>query len=221
MLRIVVLLLALANGAYLAWSQGLLRAWGLAPATPTEPQRLAQQIRPDALRIARSADERRTEPSVALAPGAVQCLQAGLYDEKQSAALRAVIGSALPAGSWSLDSAVLPARWIVYMGKYANEQAAAAKQAELQRRNVSFEPLGNAALAPGLSLGGYDTQAEAVRQLNALAQRGIRTARVVQEQPEARGQMLRLAAVDDPLRARLGLAPVQAALAGKALQPCP
>ena len=219
MLRIVVLLLALANGAYLAWSQGLLRAWGLAPATPTEPQRLAQQIRPDALRIVRSADER--QPSVALAPGAAQCLQAGLYDEKQSAALREVIGSALPAGSWSLDSAVLPARWIVYMGKYADAQAAAAKQAKLQRRNVSFEPLGNAALAPGLSLGGYDTQAEAERQLNALAQRGIRTARVVQEQPEARGQMLRLAAVDDHLRTRLGLAPVQAALAGKALQPCP
>ena len=218
MLRVLVLLLVLANGAYLAWSQGLLRAWGLAPATPGEPQRLAQQIRPDALRIVRSADDR---PSAALVPGAVQCLQAGLYDEEQSAALREAIGAALPAGSWRLDSVVLPARWIVYMGKYADAPAAAAKQAELQRRNVSLEPLGNAALAPGLSLGGHDSQAAAVRQLNALAQRGIRTARVVQEQPEARGQMLRLAAVDDHLRTRLGLAPVQAALAGKALQPCP
>ena len=45
------LLLLLANAGYFLWSQGLLRDWGLAPAAQTEPQRLAQQIRPELMRI--------------------------------------------------------------------------------------------------------------------------------------------------------------------------
>jgi len=39
MLRLLVLLLVLANAGYFAWSQGLLAAWGFAPAATGEPQR--------------------------------------------------------------------------------------------------------------------------------------------------------------------------------------
>ena len=41
MLRLLVLLLVLANGAFYAWSQGLLAAWDFGPATQSEPQRIA------------------------------------------------------------------------------------------------------------------------------------------------------------------------------------
>jgi hypothetical protein len=51
MLRLIVLLLLFANAAYFAWSQGVLAAWGLAPAQQSEPKRLAQQINPQAVRI--------------------------------------------------------------------------------------------------------------------------------------------------------------------------
>jgi len=61
MLRLVVLLLVLANAGYFAWSQGLLGAWGLAPAPTGEPQRLQQQIRPDAVRILREGQARRAD----------------------------------------------------------------------------------------------------------------------------------------------------------------
>ncbi|KAB7533389.1 SPOR domain-containing protein, partial [Verminephrobacter sp. Larva24] len=43
MLRLAVILLLLANAGYRAWSQGLLRPWGLAPEAQTEPQRMHQQ----------------------------------------------------------------------------------------------------------------------------------------------------------------------------------
>jgi hypothetical protein len=56
MLRLIVLLLLLANAAYFAWSQGALAAWGLAPAQQSEPHRLEQQIKPQAVRIL-SGDE--------------------------------------------------------------------------------------------------------------------------------------------------------------------
>lgn len=51
MLRLLVLLLVLLNAAYYAWSHDLLRAYGLGPLRQVEPQRLKQQIRPEALVI--------------------------------------------------------------------------------------------------------------------------------------------------------------------------
>lgn len=51
MLRTLVLLLLVCNLAYFAWSQGWLRFYGLAPAQQSEPQRLQQQIRPEALQL--------------------------------------------------------------------------------------------------------------------------------------------------------------------------
>ncbi|HEY0886794.1 MAG TPA: hypothetical protein VGE20_16000 [Ramlibacter sp.] len=59
MLRLVVLLLVLANAGYFAWSQGLLAAWGFAPAATGEPQRLREQIKPEALRLLREEEARR------------------------------------------------------------------------------------------------------------------------------------------------------------------
>lgn len=67
MLRLTVLALILANAAYFAWAQGLLRPWGLGPSQPPEPQRLVQQIRPEALRVIRT-DEVAAPPAEA-APG--------------------------------------------------------------------------------------------------------------------------------------------------------
>ncbi|MGH6624937.1 MAG: SPOR domain-containing protein [Burkholderiaceae bacterium] len=217
MLRLLALLLVLANGAYFAWSQGLLRDWGLAPAQQSEPQRLAQQIRPEALRILSPDDASRLDAATPAGAKAPECLQAGLYDDKQGAALRQAL-AALPSGAWSLDNVVEPARWIVYMGRYPDAETVSIKKAELRLRHVSFEALVNPSLEPGLSLGGFDFQEAAQQQLADLAGRGVRTARVMQERAELRGQLLRLPAVDEGLRARLE--ELKAALAGKALRPC-
>jgi hypothetical protein len=113
---------------------------------------------------------------------------------------------------------VEPDRWIVYMGKYSDDEAVAKKQGELRQRGVSFEPLLNRTLAPGLSLGHFNTQAAAESELAKVATRGVRTARVVLERAEVRGQLLRLSAVDAPLKAQLEALKPQ--LAGKVLQAC-
>jgi hypothetical protein len=214
MLRLLVLLLLLVNAAYFAWSQELLASWGFAPAQQSEPQRLQQQIRPEAVRVLSSGDARRVETSQS---NPVECLQAGVFTAAQTDALKQAL-QAWPDGSWSLEPGVEPARWIVYMGKYQGEDHVNKKKAELRWRGVSFEPLGNAALEPGLSLGGFPTEAAATLQLEALAAKGVRTARVVQERPEAKGVSLKLAAVNDTLRPRL--ANIKTALAGKAFHAC-
>ena len=70
----------------------------------------------------------------------------------------------------------------------------------------------------GLSLGTYPNEAAAQQQLEVLAARGVRTARVVQDRPEQRGQRLLLPAVDDTLRPRLD--ELRPALGAKTLRPC-
>ena len=201
MLRLALFVLLLANGAYFAWAEGLLRPWGLGPLEQREPHRLAQQVRTEAVRVLPGDESRRLEVASA-ATRAPECLQSAVIEDKAAEALRRELAD-WPAGSWSLEAAVVPARWIVYMGKYANAEHVARKKSELRQIGVAFENLASADLEPGLSLGGFPTQAEAMQQLERLASRGVRTARVVMERPELRGQRLLLPAVDDALRARL------------------
>jgi hypothetical protein len=219
MLRLLVLLLLLANGAYFAWSRGGLAALGFGPARQDEPQRLAQQIEPQRLRLLKADEIKRQEAASApTAAIATECLRAGLFDERQAQTLRQAL-QALPADSWTLEPGLEPARWIVYMGRYDSPDALVRKRAELRARNVRFEPLTNPALEPGLSLGAHPSEAAATQALAELTARGVRTARVLQEQPEQRGQWLRLPAADAALRVRVE--GFRASLAGKALRPCP
>ena len=51
MLRFTVLILALANAGYYAWAHGLMPLGQSTSSAEAEPQRLAQQLHPDALRI--------------------------------------------------------------------------------------------------------------------------------------------------------------------------
>mgnify|MGYP001370522295 CR=1 FL=1 len=239
MLRFLVLVLLLANAGYYAWSQGLLQAWGLAPAQQAEPQRLQQQIQPEALRIVgakapppvgatASGTEAAESPAsaelasaasvpVAAAPSAGECLQAGVFDEEQADALRRA-AAALPQGSWSLQRTTIAGRWMVYMGRFADGDALAKKRAELREIGVPFDRPNNASLEPGLSLGRFSTEDAAQRGLSNLAAKGVRTARVVQERPDAPGFMLRLPTVDDALRAQVEA--LRPALPGKTLRPC-
>jgi hypothetical protein len=237
MLRAAVLILLLANAGYFAWSQGMLRTWGLAPVRQAEPERVAQQLHPEGLRlqggqpkaVAPAGDEKAREPAQAASapasePGAAttaaapagQCLQVGVFDERQTEALRASV-AAFPEGSWAFDDAMIPGRWMVYMGRFADGDALDKKRAELRSRNVAFDRAGGT-LEPGLSLGRFSTEEAAQRELGNLARQGVRTARVVQERTEAKGYILRLPAVTDALRPRLEA--LKPALGGRSLRSC-
>ena len=218
-----MLLLVLANAGYFAYSHGLLAAYGFAPAVQAEPQRLAQQIRPEALRILDPQEVAQLEltPRPALmasAPGATECLQVGIFNEEQTLVLRDRLVSVLPPGSWAIESALVPARWLVYMGKYPSDAALAKKKSELRGRGVAFEAPNNTALEPGLSLGNFKTQPEAEDELARIAKKGVKTARVIQERAAQRGQRLKLAAVDAALRSQLDA--IRPQLAGKSLETC-
>jgi hypothetical protein len=214
MLRTVILLLLLANGGYYAWTQGMLQPIGLAPIQQSEPHRLGQQIKPEAIRVLAVAEARKLDTASARPP---ECLQAGPIEDSALQPLQQALAS-WPPGSWSMDSVTEPGRWIVYMGKYPSADTVARKKSELRQIGVTFESVSNAELEPGLSLGGYASQAEANQLLERLGSRGVHTAKVVQERPDAKGQQLTLPAVDESLRSRLD--ELRGALAGKPLRPC-
>lgn len=249
MLRALVLLLLLANGAYYAWSQGLLSDWGLAPREQAEPQRLANQIRPELLQVLVPKTDKPAAPAPvsAPAPGPTppepvapeslapatdasapraletaalasegECLQAGIFDAAQAETLRRA-ASALPAGSWQLEPATLPGRWMVYMGRFSDPDQLAKKRAELRELNIAYDRP-NAALEPGLSLGRFATEEAAQRGLANLAAKGVRSARVVQERLDMPGFMLRLPQADAKLRSQVE--ELRGALAGKNLRSC-
>ena len=89
---------------------------------------------------------------------------------------------------------------------------------ELRGLNVASELVNTAPLAPGLSLGGFDTEKEAATALALMSRRGVKTAGIRQERAEVRGQRLKLPVVSAELRNALAALTPQ--LAGKALQAC-
>ncbi|RZJ57276.1 MAG: SPOR domain-containing protein [Acidovorax sp.] len=246
MLRLAVIVLLLANAGYYAWSQGLLKSWGLAPEEQAEPQRMDQQIRPETLQILRvnpgktSPSSTGTSPSSSAAPGSssgtatasndaassssppptatesAECLQAGVFDERQAEALRTA-AAPLPQGSWVIDPTPVPGRWMVYMGRFEDQEALDRKRSELRARKVDHDRAGGT-LELGLSLGRFASKDAAERELANLATKGVRTARVLQERPDTAGFTLRLPAVTDALRPQLEV--LRTAMAGKSLRNC-
>ena len=237
MLRLAVIALLLANAGYYAYTQGWLRSAGLVTPEQAEPQRLQQQIRPETLKVLRAqgaTNNPTPPPAPAAAPAAVtaasapaptaaapadagECLQAGVFDDKQAAALRNA-AAALPAGSWSLEPTPINGRWMIYMGRFDDQDTLDKKRAELRARKVDFDRAGGT-LEPGLSLGRFSTEEAAQRGLTALNAQGVRTARVIQERQAATGFILKLPAVTDAQRQRW-LATLRPAMAGKTLGSC-
>ena len=234
MLRLAVIALLLANAGYYAYTQGWLRSAGLAEAEQAEPQRVQQQIRPETLKVLRTQGSTAsptppTPPAAAVDAGASattaaapaadagECLQAGVFDDKQAAALRTA-AAALPPGSWSLEPTPITGRWMIYMGRFDDQDTLDKKRAELRARKVDFDRAGGT-LELGLSLGRFSTEEAAQRGLTTLNAQGVRTARVVLERQAAPGFTLKLPAVTDAQRQQW-LATLRPAMAGKTLGSC-
>ncbi len=219
MLRLLVVALLLANLAFYAWTQGMLdNLTGVRAQGDREPDRLTRQVKPETIRVlpasavAMAATASDTPPA---------CLEAGPYTPAQIGAAEGVLQTVLPPGSWASLKTESPGVWIVYMGKYPNRELMQKKADELRRLKIGFEELRNSPpeLADGLALGRYDTRAAAEKALAEVAQRGVRTARVMPLTPPAVMHSLRVERADATLQARLAGLRAEALL-GKSFTVC-
>lgn len=98
MLRVLVLVLLLANALFFAWSRGWL---GPPPRHgEREPERLAAQVRPESLRLLPPASA--TAAVNAARAASLSCLEAGPFtDTDLGVAEATLLNARLPAGSWS------------------------------------------------------------------------------------------------------------------------
>jgi hypothetical protein len=218
MLRLLVFILLLANSLYFAWGSGLLLSYGFGPAQQSEPQRMAQQIAPDAIRVLSPKEFKNIEELAKADQAPKECLQAGPFDAAESANLRQALGATLPDEAWSLEEQPVAARWIVYLGKYTNPETLAKKRSEVAALNIKLESLDNQDLEPGLSLGGFSSKVDAEAALTRFSARGLHTARVVQEHAESVAYQLKLPAVGAAIKSKLG--ELRSALADKPLKSC-
>lgn len=225
MLRVVLLLLIVANGLYWAWREGWLAGIGMAPTSQREPHRLEQQIEADVVRVlpAGSAAPRSAAPvpnkpaavdapaSAASAAGnaaagstlSASCMQTPLLNNAAADAAEAALAKALPAKPWQRVSTTPSLPFAVAMTGLAGA-ALQTKQRELERLSISTEPLTtpSGAAAGGWVLGRYGDQAQANAALAGFTKRGVRTARVV-NLADANTVRLRIDPVSDDVAASL------------------
>jgi hypothetical protein len=247
MLRLFALLLLVANGLFFVWSKGYLSTWGFTPTSKSESFRLNEQIEPERIvlqapyntiaavvpqtshvtaktaTVTTSASSTLTlQAESVLTSLPTTCLTSGVLNDKQSSLFKQALQTEMPSLVWRYDASVVPAHWIIYMGKYTNVAQLELKKKQLSKLNVRYEILTQGSLESGLSLGGYATQAAANLALQQLIKQGVRTARVIQELPEKQGQIFVAPAVDDASRAKLQsvYASLLVQLESKALQVC-
>ena len=233
MLRALLVLLLLANGGFYAWTQGWLAPWLPPRSEAREPERLAQQVRPELIRVLSVGAARDAVASAASAAPAASapvsapdaepppvCLEAGPFTDAQAAAAEAVLAQqGVPDGSVMRELVARTYTWGVVMGRFADREAMRAKAEDLRRLNVRAEELTRPpALVPGLRLGNYSDKWGAETALNNLVAKGVRGARVEPLPFGAVQHFLRAAKADAELQTRLKSLPPEGLGAG--FQPC-
>jgi len=225
MLRALVLLFALLNVALFFWIHSE-PPWVAAEREPQRLERQvhpeAIQVLPDLPRrpgqggsagSAGSADDARAPaatdgpantappPAASLARKAsaeITCAESDPLSPAQWTALsQALTRAGVPASALGERRQPAAGRWMVYMGRYADEQQWQHKADELRRLNLKFDRVSAPpGLDPGLSLGTFATAEEASARLDELGRHGVHTARVVEAAPA--GPVLRRLQVRAP-----------------------
>jgi hypothetical protein len=232
MLRALVVVLLAANAVALAWSLGALDGLlGRRPNAEHEPERLQRQVNPELVKLlppaaasapasgASPPSSAASSPLMVAAVDAGMCLEAGPFPAAALAgAEKALEAAGLPAGSWTTAAAAPKGVYLIYMGRYEDDEVLQRKLEELKRRRIEARPVRHAELQPGIEVARFDGKGDAEAALAQLSQRGLRTARVLTLAPPQPQLMLRLAAAE-PSQAE-ALATLKLAPAVEGFRPC-
>lgn len=221
MLRVVVVLLLAANLAFFGWARGWFEpGWPAPRAGEREPQRVAGQVRPDAVIV---LPPKAASAAIAAARAAsAVCLQAGpLSEGEMAAAVAAIAAVQLPDGSWTRETAPPPPLWLVFAGRWPEAAGRKAREAELDKLGLKWEPLdAPPELAPGLVLSRHATRAEAESALAALSAQlpALKSTRVAPLPTPPARSWLRVPKADVEQQAKLLALPPSAL--GGGFKPC-
>jgi hypothetical protein len=185
-MRVILILLLLANAALFALTR-------LDKVAAGEPQRLAEQVQPDKIKLLTAREVAQLNPAKTAALADV-CVEWGpLSDAEQRRALAEI--APLNLGTLLSQRRVESEAFLVALNGFASRAAAERRAGELRARGVAdvavVERGGNALL----SLGVFRTEQAANGRADALAQAGITGTRV---SPRTGGVVQTLIVVRDP-----------------------
>jgi hypothetical protein len=168
-LRLIFLLLLLANVAFFAWSRYFSREAGASP----ESHLLQQQLNRDAIRLL-------TPEQVTALTARSACVEWGGFAADAVAGAEEALGKLLPGVRYGQRTAQEAAAWWVFIPPAASRQAAQQKTAELKRLGVEefFIVQEDSKFRNAVSLGVFRTQEAARNKLEELRGHGVRTAQV-------------------------------------------
>ena len=183
MIRLLLLALVLANLlAFALWS-GLLERSGLLALLPggAEPQRLAQQVAPERLKViapgSRPAPPATADPAAPAGPAAgpvASCVEAGPLEEAVVERLRDWVsapGEGLQAG---LERRPDAPSFMVYLAPAASAAESSSRLERLRRLGVTdLSPIAEGPLKRGVSLGVFRLEEGARARREALAAQGV------------------------------------------------
>lgn len=232
-MRVLFLLLVLANAGFFAWSRYL-----SPPETAADPAPLARQIEPEKLKVvAPSALPPPAPPRPAAAPPARPPTPAAAVPPPATVALKCIEWGSFtladaPRAEEALEPLALGARlaqrrteeiagWWVFIPSQKNRQGALRKAAELKGLGIPeyFIMQEEGPLRWSLSLGVFRTEEAAQARLAALRQQGVRTAQVGERETVVPKVWLQVSGVDPALERQLVDIALQ--MDGSELRSCP
>ena len=182
MLKIILVLLIVINGALAALMGGALDAW-----IPSghEPQRLQQQIHPEKLRKLDTVATRASPPVVTIAPplsapAAVACVELGDFNETEATRLEKALAELVPTEKITRRRVTQSSSFMVYIPSQGDKDGADRKSGELRRLGVSdfYVLQADGDMRFAISLGIFKTRAAADGHLAELVKKGVRSARI-------------------------------------------
>ncbi len=211
-MRVLFLLLVLANAAFFAWTRLY------APAAGADPAPLARQISPEKMRVVQPGElARESRPraaTLAAAPAAeappparLKCIEWGAFAQGEAARAESALAPLALGERVTQRRTEETAAWWVFIPPSAGNarQAAARKAGELKKLGVHdyFIVQEDGANRGAVSLGVFRSEEAAQARLAALREQGVRSARVGERETQVPKVWLQVKGVDAPLEARL------------------
>jgi hypothetical protein len=243
MLRTLVIVLMLANLGFYGWTQGgLTEVLGLSPDGDREPQRLANQVDPTALRVltpgaptrpntaasaATPAQAQIPAPEASAPPNpadnpeaAAVCLEAGPFTPVEWRLAENALRNTLGEGPWQLTTREKPGSWMVYVGPYKSSVIMDKRADQLRRLEIAFEEPQDLPeeYLPGFLFGRYGVEADARALQARLTAQKVKYVRVVALVKPTALHTVRIPKADADIQERV--AALQPRLSGHTFAPC-
>jgi hypothetical protein len=214
-MRTLFFVLILANLLFFGWHAGYL---GPGMDRHGEPERFAQQIAPEKIRLV-SLDPAKRATEAARARSA--CLEWGSFPAQEAERAQAVLAGLGLGDRLSSRKVEETAQWWVFMPPQGSKANADKKTDELERLGITdyFVVTDEGPNKFAVSLGVFRTEDAARNYLASLVAKGVKTGRIGERETKVQKTLFQIRDPDDALRARL--ADIRKDFAGIDLHDCP